>query len=158
MLPGMLMSFTQNTAANTEALDSVHISANSIKLESATRRVLYSGKVRLQHKTLVISGSKAVTTSRDTGTGEVTITGNPVVANFIDATGKAVHLTSKSLAYDSATRTLVAIGGVELKSGADVLTGQKMQYDMRNDQFSIEGDRDAPRISAVLNIGTNTSH
>ena len=158
LLPGLLVSFTTNATANAEENSSVHISANSIKLESAKRRVLYSGKVRLQHKTLIITGSKAVATSRDTSSGEVTITGNPVVANFSDATGKTVHLTSQSLAYDSASRSLLAVGSVELKSGQDVLSGQKMQYDMRNDHFSIEGNRDAPRISAVLNIDTNTSH
>ena len=158
ILPGLLILNSENAVASAEEISSVHISANTIKLESAKRRVLYSGKVRLQHKSLTITGSKAVATSRNTGSGEVTITGNPVAANFTDASGKSVYLKCRSLAYDSATRALLAIGSVQLKSGQDVLTGEKMQYDMINDYFSIEGNRDAPRISAVLNIEENTSH
>ena len=158
LLPGMLAAFTKNAVASAEEISSVQISANSITLESAKRRVVYSGKVRLRHKSLTITGSKAVAISRNTGNSEVTISGNPVVANFVDARGKSVHLTSQSLAYDSATRSLVAIGNVKLKSGLDILTGQEMQYDMANDNFSIKGNHDAPRISAVINIGKDTPH
>ena len=123
---------------------SVNISANSIKLEPANRRILYSGKVRLRHKSLTIS--------QNSGSGEVTITGKPVVAKFVDSSGKVIQLKSQSLAYDSITRSLFASGNVELQSGDDRLSGQKMQYDMANDRFSIEGDQSQPRISAVVKI------
>jgi lipopolysaccharide transport protein LptA len=131
---------------------SVNISANSIKLEPANRRILYSGKVRLQHKSLTITGSQAITKSQNSGSGEVTITGKPVVAKFVDSSGKVIQLKSQSLAYDSITRSLFASGNVELQSGDDRLSGQKMQYDMANDRFSIEGDQSQPRISAVVKI------
>ena len=157
-LPGLLMTFMPSAAGNPEKTSTVHISANSIKLEAAKRRVLYSGNVRLLHRSLTITGSKAVTTSQNSGSGEVTITGNPVVANFIDARGKTIRLTSQSLAYNSATQLLLATGSVELHSGKDMLSGQKMKYDMKNDYFSIEGDRNAPRISAILNIDENNAH
>jgi len=131
---------------------SVHINANSIKLEPAKRRVLYSGKVRLRHRSLTISGSQAVTKSQNSGRGEVKITGNPVVAKFVDSLGKVIQLKSRSLAYNSETRSLVASGNVELQSGEDRLSGQEMQYDMANDRFSIAGNQNLPRISAILRI------
>jgi len=156
-LPGLLMIFMHSAVANPEETPSVHISANSITLEAAKRRVLYSGNVRLIHGSLKITGSKAVSTSQNSGSGEVTITGKPVIANFIDTQGKAIRLTSRTLAYNSATQLLLATGSVELHSGEDMLSGQKMQYDMTNDYFSIEGDRDSPRISAILYIDENNA-
>ena len=144
--------------ANSENSSSVHISANSIKLEATNRRVLYAGTVRLQHKSLTITGSKAVAQSQDSGRGEVTVSGNPVVAKFVDSSGKVIRLTSQSLAYNSTSRSLFASGDVELQSGEDHLSGQKMQYDMANDRFSIEGDRNMPRISAILKVREKPAH
>jgi len=152
LLPCLLVLGMQGVLANSVDTSSIQISANSIKLEPAKRRVLYSGKVRLQHKSLAITGTKAVAKSQNAGRGKVTITGSPVVAKFVDSQGKPVRLTSESLAYDATTRTLLATGNVELQSDQGLLNGQKMQYDMADDRFRIEGDPAAPRISAILKV------
>lgn len=74
------------------------------------------------------------------------------MAKFVDSNGRVVQLKSQSLAYDSATQLLFASGNVELQSGEDRLSGQKMEYDLANDRFSIAGDQNQPRISATVKI------
>jgi lipopolysaccharide transport protein LptA len=152
LLPCLFMTIAPGALAALADNSSVHISANSIKLETVKRRVVYSGNVRLQHKSLVITGSKAVAQGKDTGSGKIKVTGKPVLARFVDAHGDAVRLTSKSLAYDSTTKILLATGDVELQSKQGTLSGQEMSYDMANNLFNLGGDRDAPRVSAILNI------
>ena len=152
LVPGVLMPVTQDSLAASSTDSSVQISADRIKLEAANRRVLYSGKVRLKHETLTITGSRAVAQSKNTSSGKVTVTGKPVAAHFIDARGNMVRLKSHSLVYDATEKSLVAAGNVELQSIQGTLSGQVMRYDMASNQFSITGNRDAPRISAILNI------
>lgn len=158
LVPGVLLPVAQDSLAASSRDSSVQISANSIKLEAARRRVLYSGKVRLKHETLTITGSRAVAQSQNTSGGKVTVTGKPVVAEFIDARGNTIRLTSHSLVYDAIEKSLVAAGNVELQSIQGTLNGQEMRYDMANDQFNITGNRDAPRISAVLNVRNSSEN
>lgn len=152
LLPCLLMTAAPCALAASTDNSSVHISANRIKLETASRRVVYSGNVRLQHVSLVITGSKAVAQASDATSGKIRVTGKPVLARFVDAHGEAVRLTSESLAYDSASRTLLATGDVELQSNQGTLSGQEMSYDIAHNLFNLSGDQNAPRVSAILNI------
>ena len=148
----ILVPVTQRALAASARDSSVQISANSIKLEAAKRRVLYSGRVRLKHETLTIAGSKAIAESQNTSSGKVTVTGKPVTARFVDARGNTVRLTTRSLVYDQKVNSLVAVGDVVLQAIQGTLSGQEMRYDLANDLFSMKGNRNAPRISAILNI------
>ena len=148
----LVVPVSQDAAASSQETSSLQISARRIQLEAASRRVVYTGNVRFQHKSLLVTGARAVAQNQTGKSGYVKITGNPVVAKMIDARGNSVRLTSNTLEYRSASRTLVATGNVELKSDQGVISGQRIEYDTANDRFSIEGDGNSPRVNTVLNV------
>lgn len=141
-----------NVAARVNNLPDFQINAKSIHLDQASRRMVYSGDVRLRHKTMSITGSRAIALGRIAGASKVTVTGQPATARFLDTHGNPIVLSSRSLAYDSATETVVAMGAVELVSSEGTVKGQKMQYELATDLFSVEGDASSPRITAVLKV------
>jgi len=153
----LVVPITREAAASSQETSSLQISASRIQLEAASRRVVYTGKVRFQHESLLVTGARAVAQNQTGKSGYVKISGNPVVAKMIDARGNSVRLTSNTLEYRSASRALVATGNVELISDQGVINGQRIEYDTANDRFSIEGNENSPRVSTVLNVNQSST-
>jgi len=147
----------RSAEAGVPATTSISISAKSIRLETVSRRVIYTGNVRLHYKSLHIEGTRAVAENKVAGQGKVTITGQPVKASFLDDQGNPVNLSSLSLEYHSGQKVLIASGNVKINSSQGILQGQQMKYDMSNDQFSISGDTGSPRVDAVIKLKNTAS-
>lgn len=130
----------------------VHLGAKNIKLNQASGSITYTGNVRLFHKTLAIRGSRATASAINQGEKYVMVTGSPVTAVFIDNSGRQVALSSNSVHYDSRKGIVTALEKARLKSEDGIISAYKIEYELATDRFSVSGEKNSPRISALLNI------
>lgn len=131
---------------------SVLIEANRIHLDQSRKQMVYSGSVRLRRDGLVIQGGHAIAKTSATGAQEVIITGNPVRAGFTARTGERIELTSRRLGYESGNELIRASGKVVLTAPDGVIRGERVEYSLTTDRFSVYGDDGQSRVSAIFPV------
>lgn len=131
----------------------IKISAKNISINQKTSSMVYTGNVRLSHKTLLMTGARAVASNRKSNAKHITLTGNPGTASFTDKNGQSTQLRSNKLTYNSHSRIVIATGNASIKTRSGTLFAHKIKYNLSTDQFSVEGNHKSPRISARFKAG-----
>ena len=122
--------------ANHNSNAPVDFAADRIELQSRADRVVIAGNVRVEQAGLVLTAARMTVAYSDT---------SAVNVNRIDATGgvtvtKGAESARGNFAtYDLDRRLITLVGNVQLRQGANVLSGGRMVLDLGSGRASVDG-------------------
>ena len=98
--------------------------------------MVYSGNVKLESGELSLTGDQLTLQQQDNGEFEARVTGGPATLDHSGdpqgpvETREPISARSSELIYRSRSDTVDIVGDASLKRGTDVITGQRVRYDV----------------------------
>lgn len=126
------------------------IDADSAELDEQRGVSIYSGDVRLSQGNLTLTGQQ-LSIRRVDGDDNIraVMRGEPAVLTQSAQPGQAaVTATAGSMTYETASRRLLLEAGAELRRGEDVLTAERIEYNVDAQRMQASGNgKDRVRIT-----------
>lgn len=126
----------QTALANHNSNAPVDVAANQIEVQDRSDRVVISGNVRVTQAGLTLTAPRMTVAYTRAGGTEI---------NRLDATGGVTVTKGNEIAkgnaaiYDLDRRLITMVGNVELRQGANRLSGGRMVIDLTSGRATVDG-------------------
>ena len=149
-LTGLACNITY--ALETDKNSPIHIEANQVDMAEKSGISTYTGDVRLQQGSIKISADSIVVYTHNKKLQRIIATGKP--AHFSQKPSKKsddVKASANHVEYASASGMLILLDKAKMKQGANLFSGNKIEYDTVNDILSAKSSQKSDqRVKAVI--------
>jgi lipopolysaccharide export system protein LptA len=129
----------------------IQLEANRGQLDQKTGVSVYEGNVVISQGSMRLTADTATIHVRDGGFQRMEATGNPATLRYQPAVDKPeIRGTSRRVEYDVASARVTMSGGARLTQGRDTFTGDRIEYDLREDVVRARGAGANGRIQFTI--------
>ncbi|HRD64647.1 MAG TPA: lipopolysaccharide transport periplasmic protein LptA [Candidatus Competibacter sp.] len=129
----------------------IQLEASRGQLDQKTGVSIYEGNVVITQGSMRLTADTATIYVKDSSFQRMDATGNPANLRYKPAADKPeIQGTSKRVEYDVASAKVVMSGGVRVVQGQDVFTGDRVEYDLKNDVIRAKGAGENGRIQFTI--------
>jgi len=132
----------------------IHIEADKVEMDEKSGTSSYIGNVKLSQDNLTIHAETLTVYADKSSLSKIIAIGKP--ARFDQAaTAKSpnpVSAEAKRIEYNAIALSLKLTSNVELRHGENRFTGEKVQYDIRNNIMKASGDENKKRVQAIIQL------
>ena len=148
------------SAANDDFKQPIKVNADKESIDLKNNKVIFSGNVSVLQGSLAIKAKLLEVRKKEAkGTEVFVATGNPATYQQVLEDGKPISAKADSIRYEVASRTLVLIGGAQLKQSDSLVNGETIRYNLDKQQLVAEGsgNGDKERVTAIFNPQSDDS-
>lgn len=129
----------------------IQLEASRGQLDQKTGVSIYEGNVAITQGSMRLTADTATIYVKDSSFQRMDATGNPANLRYKPAADKPeIQGTSKRVEYDVASAKVVMTGGVRVVQGQDVFTGDRLEYDLKDDVIRAKGAGENGRIQFTI--------
>ncbi len=136
----------------------IHLEADTVEVNDATKVSTYQGSVRLSQGTLLILADKLVVEQDAQGLSKATAYGNPVsFRQKRDGVDEYIEAYAQRMEYDARTERLQMFTQARVKRGQDEVRGNYISYDGVTEAYRVIGGKEGAseynpkgRVRAVI--------
>ena len=129
----------------------IHLEASRGQLDQKTGVSVYEGNVVITQGSMRLAADTATIYIKDNNFQRMDATGNPANLRYKSALDKPeIQGTSKRVEYDVASAKVIMSGGVRVVQGQDVFTGDRLEYDLKEDVIRAKGAGENGRIQFTI--------
>ena len=129
----------------------IQLEASRGQLDQKTGVSIYEGNVVITQGSMRLNADTATIYVKDSSFQRMDATGNPANLRYKPAADKPeIQGTSKRVEYDVASAKVVMTGGVRVVQGQDIFTGDRLEYDLKDDVIRAKGAGENGRIQFTI--------
>lgn len=129
----------------------IQLEASRGQLDQKTGVSVYEGNVVITQGSMRLAADTATIYIKDNNFQRMDATGNPANLRYKSALDKPeIQGTSKRVEYDVASAKVVMTGGVRVVQGQDIFTGDRLEYDLKDDVIRAKGAGENGRIQFTI--------
>ncbi|RUQ37988.1 MAG: lipopolysaccharide transport periplasmic protein LptA [Candidatus Competibacteraceae bacterium] len=129
----------------------IHLEASRGQLDQKTGISVYEGNVVITQGSMRLTADTVTIYVKDNNFQRMDATGNPANLRYKQAVDKPeIQGTSPRVEYDVEGAKVIMSGGARLVQGQDTFTGDRVEYDLKNDMVRARGAGDNGRIQFIL--------
>ncbi len=129
----------------------IQLEASRGQLDQKTGVSIYEGNVAITQGSMRLTADTATIYVKDSSFQRMDATGNPANLRYKPAADKPeIQGTSKRVEYDVASAKVVMTGGVRVVQGQDIFTGDRLEYDLKDDVIRAKGAGENGRIQFTI--------
>jgi len=130
----------------------IYIEANQVDMAEKSGISTYSGNVSLEQGSIKINADNIVVYTQNKKLQRIIATGNPALfSQKPDKRSDKVSASASHVEYSSAKGKLILLNNAKMQQGANVFTGNRIEYDTINDILSAKSSKKAnQRVKAVI--------
>ncbi len=129
----------------------IQLEASRGQLDQKSGVSVYEGNVVISQGSMRLTADTATIHVKDGGFQRMEATGNPATLRYKPAVDKPeIQGTSRRVEYDVASAKVTMSGGARLTQGRDVFTGERVEYDLKNDVVRARGAGANGRIQFTI--------
>lgn len=139
------------TALPDDRSQPIQLEASRGQLDQKTGISVYEGNVVITQGSMRLAADTATIYIKDNNFQRMDATGNPANLRYKSALDKPeIQGTSKRVEYDVASAKVIMSGGVRVVQGQDVFTGDRLEYDLKEDVIRAKGAGENGRIQFTI--------
>ncbi len=129
----------------------IQLEASRGQLDQKTGISVYEGNVVITQGSMRLTADTATIYVKDSSFQRMDAVGSPANLRYKPAADKPeIQGTSKRVEYDVASAKVVMSGNVRVVQGQDVFTGDRVEYDLKDDVIRAKGAGDNGRIQFTI--------
>ena len=129
----------------------IQLEAGRGQLDQKSGVSVYEGNVVITQGSMRLTADTATIHVKDGAFQRMDATGAPAGLRYRPAADKPeLQGTSKRVEYDVATGRVVMSGGVRVVQGQDIFTGDRLEYDLKDDVIRAKGAGENGRIQFTI--------
>jgi lipopolysaccharide export system protein LptA len=129
----------------------IQLEASRGQLDQKTGVSVYEGNVVISQGSMRLNADTATIYVKDSSFQRMEAVGNPVNLRYKPTADKPeIQGTSKRVEYDVGASQVVMSGSARLVQGQDVFTGERIEYDLKNDVVRARGAGNNGRIQFTI--------
>lgn len=139
------------TALPDDRSQPIQLEASRGQLDQKTGISVYEGNVVITQGSMRLVADTATIYIKDNNFQRMDAAGNPANLRYKSALDKPeIQGTSKRVEYDVASAKVIMSGGVRVVQGQDVFTGDRLEYDLKEDVIRAKGAGENGRIQFTI--------
>lgn len=129
----------------------IQLEASRGQIDQKTGVSLYEGNVVISQGSMRLTADAATIHVKDGGFQRMEATGKPVTLRYRPTADKPeIQGTSPQIEYDVSSAKVIMSGGARLTQGQDVFTGDRVEYDLKDDVVRARGAGKQGRIQFTI--------
>jgi lipopolysaccharide export system protein LptA len=129
----------------------IQLEASRGQLDQRTGISVYEGNVVITQGSMRLTADTATIYVKDSSFQRMDAAGNPANLRYKPAADKPeIQGTSKRVEYDVPSAKVVMSGSVRVVQGQDVFTGDRVEYDLKDDVIRAKGAGENGRIQFTI--------
>ncbi|MBE2294272.1 MAG: lipopolysaccharide transport periplasmic protein LptA [Phycisphaerales bacterium] len=129
----------------------IQLEANRGQLDQKTGVSVYEGNVVISQGSMRLSADTVTIHVKNNNFERMEAVGNPVNLRYKPTVSKPEILgTSKQVEYNVSDAKVVMTGNARLVQGQDVFTGDRMEYDLKQDMVRAQGTGENSRVQFTI--------
>ena len=136
----------------------IQLAASRGQLDQKTGVSVYEGNVVISQGSMRLTADTATIYVKDSNFQRMEAVGNPVNLYYKQAADKPeLHGVSKRVDYDVPSAKVIMSGGARIVQGQDVFTGDRVEYDLKDDVIRAKGAGENGRIQFTIQPRTQNA-
>jgi lipopolysaccharide export system protein LptA len=129
----------------------IQLEASRGQIDQKTGVSIYEGNVVITQGSMRLTADTATIHIKDGGFQRMQATGKPVTLRYRPTADKPeIQGTSPRVEYDVVSAKVIMSGGARLTQGQDVFTGDRVEYDLKDDVVRARGAGNQGRIQFTI--------
>ena len=128
----------------------IHIYANHMRYELQKGISTYTGKVRVTHNNIELTGDKVIAIHKDNILKKITVTGSPAAYRQPSEEGKYINAQSMQMEYQAWKNMLVLSKQARLEQAGSVMASEQIIYDTINKVVIAGDDKADKRVNITI--------
>lgn len=135
-----LLFSTPSWALTGDRTQPIHIEADKVTIDDQKHVSTYEGDVRLTQGTTVVTADRITVYSNNNGPQRMVMTGNPATfRERLDQDDQIANGKALRIEHDTGSDVTLFIGDARFSRGKEEFTGDRIEYDARNDRVKAVG-------------------